>query len=166
MPVAIIIPNNTTPAIIERDTDDALLEAIRELAVTPPEAGASIAAAREWLASLPLPSGWFASVEEAQGLQKRVQLERDAQLIKAVIPHLKTTQRGLTQTIGLADPQKDGSPVRRITRAQQGLSGPSRRALAYALKYGPMTDEDERAILDAVNDGAWRHVDRKSLRRT
>ena len=165
MPVIIAITSDTAPAIIERETDAELLEALAALAITPDHAKSDQAAAREWLESLPLPSGWFADADEAQALRKRMQIEQDANLVRAAIKHLGTTQRGLTAMLGLADPQGDGRPVRRIIAAKQGLSGPARRLLAHLVRDGAMTDEEERQQLARIDGGAWRKVDRSAIRR-
>ena len=66
LPVAIIITPDAIPAILEEPDDAALFAAVIRLAVVPEEAKASPDALRTWLAGLPKPSGWFASVEAAQ----------------------------------------------------------------------------------------------------
>jgi len=59
---------------------------------------------------------------------------------------------------------KDGSPVRKIMAARQGISGPTRRLLAYIIKHGPISPDDEIKFLAGLGDD-WQHVERKDLRR-
>lgn len=63
MPVAIIVTDDSIPAIIERDDDAQLLAALGALAVTPEFF--DLAHARRWLAGLAAPSGYFESRADA-----------------------------------------------------------------------------------------------------
>ena len=165
MTVAIIITDKAAPAILERDNDQQLFEAISELAVTPDDARESEDACRAWVESLDPPSGWFENAEAAKVYQQRIQRERDSNLLKGAQKKLGVTQVGLTAALGLSDPRKDGSPVRKIMGAKNAMGGTARRSLAYALKYGPMTPEEEAELLMSVDEGSWHQVDRKKLRR-
>lgn len=164
MPVAIAITKTAAPAIIERDTAGELLDALAGLEITPAGAAKDEQSARAWLESLPLPSGWFADADEAQALRRRMQVEQDAQLVRDAVKHLNTTQRGLTAMLGLADPRGDGRPVRRIIAAQQGLSGPARRLLAYIVSYGSLSRDEEATALNRIGNGGWRDVKRSDIR--
>lgn len=164
MPIAIAITDIAAPAIVERDTASELLDALAGLEITPVDAASDEPSARAWLESLPLPSGWFADADEAQALRRRMQVEQDAQLVRDAVKHLNTTQRGLTAMLGLADPRGDGRPVRRIIAAQQGLSGPARRLLAYVVSHGSMSPNEEAAALNRVGNGGWRNVKRSDIR--
>lgn len=164
MPVAIAITKTAAPAIIERETSGELLAALAELEAAPADATKDEASARAWLESLPLPSGWFADADEAQALRRRIQIEQDAKLVREAVKHLDTTQSGLTAMLGLSDPRGDGRPVRRIIAAQQGLSGPARRLLAYLAEYGPLSREGEATALNRIGNGSWRDVKRSDIR--
>lgn len=163
MPVAIILCENTAPAILERDTPEDLFSAVCELATVPDAAKADLVALVDWIESRPLPSGWFESSAAADHFAKQAQIRTDAQLLRAAIKSLAVSQSQLTAMIGLADKNRDGHPVRRIMNGKQGLTGAARRALAYALEHGPMTPVEEARILNRVSNGAWRQVDRDSL---
>jgi len=164
MPIAVLLPENTAPAILEEQTDAALFDAVRVLAVVPADAKADPDRLKAWIETLPPPSGWFANAADAKAFQRRVQFEQDAKLVKAAQKHLDVTQRELTALLGLADPQGDGSPVRRIMSAKQGLSGVGRRVLAYAVLHGAMDRCDETEALNSIGNGAWRQVKRSNLR--
>ena len=164
MPIAVLLPENTTPAILEEQTDAALFDAVCALAVVPTEAKADLDTLKTWIETLPLPSGWFADAEEAKALQKRVQMEQDAKLVRAAQKEFGITQRELTALIGLADPQGDGSPVRRIMSAKQGLSGPGRRVLAYAVLNGALDRKAESEALNRIGNGSWRNIKRSDIR--
>ena len=56
----------------------------------------------------------------------------------------------MARILGLRDKAGDGSPVRKIRARKTGLTGPTRLCLAYALKHGPMTHEDERAQITGL----------------
>jgi hypothetical protein len=158
MPIAVVLPENTPPAILEEATETALFDAVCALAATPDAAKESPEALRAWLDTLPPPSGWFASVEDAAAYKKKSQFARDSRLLATARKQLGYTQREMTGALGLVDNDGQGVPVRRIEKRKQGLSGPSRRALAYALKYGAMTVQEEREILNQVGNGAWRDI--------
>lgn len=64
MPIAIIVTDAAIPAIIEEQTDAALLAAIDALAITPN--GMDIELTKAWLAARLRPSGWYAGRAEAQ----------------------------------------------------------------------------------------------------
>lgn len=65
MPVAIIVSeNDAIPAIFAEDTSRALLDALKRLSEAP--ALKTEHEARLWLQSLPAPSGWFGSTQEAK----------------------------------------------------------------------------------------------------
>lgn len=164
MPIAILLPEGTVPAILQEDTDAALFAAVCDLTAVPDSAKGDLASLKGWLETLPPPSGWFVDAEAAKAFQKRVQMEQDANLIKAALKHFDVTQRELTAMLGLADPQSDGRPVRRIAAAKQGLSGTGRRVLAYLAEHGDMTRQDEHAALNKIGNGAWRQVSRKDIR--
>lgn len=71
MPIAIIFrADGTIPAILSERSDDLLAARVASLSGAPQ--GASIAETRTWLFSLPEPSGWFASTEEAQAHMARL----------------------------------------------------------------------------------------------
>ncbi|KZE34116.1 hypothetical protein IMF23_04385 [Chelatococcus daeguensis] len=165
MPVAIIIAEGVAPAVLEADSDAALLDRVAELRVTPPDAKESVAACRAWLEGLPAPSGWFATTEEAEAFRERTARERDAQLMRAALKHTGLSHREMTAALGLADAAGDGSPVRKITLAKVGLSGPTRRSLAYLIRHGAMTREQEAAALNRIANGEWRTVQREAIRR-
>jgi hypothetical protein len=164
MPIAVLLPENTTPAILEEQTDAALFDAVCALAVVPADAKADQDSLKAWIETLPLPSGWFVDANEAKTFQKRVQMEQDAKLVKEAQKHFGITQRELTALLGLADPQGDGSPVRRIMSAKQGLSGPGRRVLAYAVLHGGLDRKDETEALNRIGNGSWRNVKRSDIR--
>jgi len=164
MPVAVILAENTAPAILEEASDAALFDAVCELAVVPDSAKADQASLQDWINTLPLPSGWFVDAAEAKAFQKRMQIEQDAKLIKSAIKHLDLTQRELTAALGLADAQNDGSQVRKMLAAKQGLSGTGRRVLAYLLENGPLDRKQEAEILNKVDNGSWRNVKRSDIR--
>jgi len=164
MPIAVLLPENTTPAILDEATDAALFDAVTALAVVPEDAKTDLDSLKAWIDTLPLPSGWFADADDAKAFQKRVQMEQDANLIKAALKQLDVTQRELTALLGLADPQQDGRAVRRIAAAKQGLSGVGRRVLAYLVLHGGIDRKQEAAALNQIDNGAWRHVKRSDIR--
>ncbi|WP_395175845.1 hypothetical protein [Roseibium alexandrii] len=166
MPVSIIITPDSIPAIHNADTDAALFDGLCDLAIVPDSAKTDIDSMKAWVDTLPLPSGWFADADDAKAFQKRVQMEQDAKLVKAAIKHLGVKQREMAALIGLADPQQDGSPVRRIMAAKQGLSGTGRRVLAYLVLHGGLDRKQEAAALNQIDNGAWRHVQRSDIRST
>jgi hypothetical protein len=63
MPVVIVVLPEALPAILVEATDDALLARIASLRGAPTFEAPD--KARAWLATLPLPSGWFASEADA-----------------------------------------------------------------------------------------------------
>ncbi|WP_146620007.1 hypothetical protein [Acuticoccus sediminis] len=74
MPVAIVFHDDgTVPALFSEKSDKLLAARIGALPGAPPNA--DIASLRAWLASLPDPSGWFGSVEEAKAYVARVRAE-------------------------------------------------------------------------------------------
>lgn len=76
MPIAIVVQTDgTIPAVLEEATEPQLLDRLRGLARAP--ALASIGDAREWLAALPPPSGWFLSTAEAQAHVERFRREEE-----------------------------------------------------------------------------------------
>ncbi|MCK7611948.1 hypothetical protein [Roseibium sediminicola] len=164
MPVAVIISPNAIPSIHAADDDTSLFDALCELKIVPADAKSDPDSLKTWIDTLPAPSGWFADVEEAKAFQKRVQMEQDAKLVKDARDHFGISSRELTALIGLADPQGDGSPVRRIMSAKQGLSGPGRRALAYAVLHGALDRKDENEALNRIGNGSWRNVKRSDIR--
>ena len=65
MPIAIVFSNNgAIPAVLQENSSKALVEALNGLAEAP--ALNNEEAARVWLKSLAMPSGWFASIAEAR----------------------------------------------------------------------------------------------------
>lgn len=166
MPIAVLLPENTTPAILEEPTEDALFDKVIELAVVPDEARKDLASLKAWIETQPPPAGWFRDADEATAFKKRVQMEQDANLIKAALKHFDVTQRELTAMLGLADPQQDGRAVRRIAAAKQGLSGVGRRVLAYLVLNGGIDRKEESAALNQIGNGAWRNVKRSDIRST
>lgn len=164
MPIAVLLPENTTPAILDEPTDNALFDAVCALTVVPEGAKADTESLKAWIDTLPPPSGWFADADEAKTFQKRVQMEQDANLVKAAVKHFGLKQWEMAAMLGLADPKKDGSPVRRIMAAKQGLSGTGRRVLAYLAKYGPLNSKQESNALNKLDGGAWRNVKRSDMR--
>ncbi|WP_157738701.1 hypothetical protein [Labrenzia sp. VG12] len=164
MPIAVLLLETTVPAILEEESDKALFDAVCALPVVPADAKADLGCLQAWIETLPLPSGWFANAEEVKALQKRVRMEQDAKLVREAQKHFGTTQRELTALIGLADPQGDGSPVRRIMSAKQGLSGPGRRVLAHAVLHGSLERADEAEALNQIGNGTWRIVERSEIR--
>ncbi|MFN3253759.1 hypothetical protein [Roseibium album] len=164
MPVALITPPDGNPIIHEGRDDISLFDGLCDFVDVPNEAKESPEAMKEWLNTLPPPTGWFADVDEAKAFQKRVQIERDAKLIKAALKHFDVTQRELTSLLGLADPQGDGSPVRRIAAAKQGLSGVGRRVLAYLELNGGLDRKAENEALNRIGNGEWRNVMRSDMR--
>lgn len=70
MPIAIVMSlQNAIPAILAEDTAQELVARLQGLQEAPELADE--AAARIWLQSLPAPSGWFVSIEEAKAHVKR-----------------------------------------------------------------------------------------------
>ncbi len=70
MPVAIIMLPDAVPAIIEKRSAAELEAAVRALpgcAAAP----AGLDGLKAWFGTLPAPSGWFASTEEAQAHVER-----------------------------------------------------------------------------------------------
>lgn len=164
MPVALITSPNGKTTRHEGSDDISLFDGLCDFVDVPDEARESPEAMKEWLNTLPPPIGWFADVDEAKAFQKRVQIERDAKLIKAALTHFKVSQRELTAMLGLADPQSDGSPVRRIAAAKQGLSGVGRRVLAYLELHGGLDRKAENEALNRIGNGEWRNVKRSDIR--
>lgn len=70
MPTAIILLPSQIPAILDEDTDQALLAALS--ALDPAFSFEDAEAAREGLAALPEPSGWFESVDHAEAYLDQV----------------------------------------------------------------------------------------------
>ena len=171
MPVAIIMDSQTIPAIISGATDLELLNELGKLTQFNSVSRLGVEETRKVVEAQAAPGGWFEDVEAAKAYIQQYRIETDGQLIRAAKQHFENTlgrgvsQRELTSFMGLQDPGLDGSPVRKILSGKNGLGNPSRRALAYALKYGPMTEAQESEILDDVDGGQWRLVDRGKIRR-
>ncbi|WP_299686650.1 hypothetical protein [uncultured Tateyamaria sp.] len=71
MPVAIVMSNGSAiPAVLSENTESALLDALRNLSDAP--ALKTAHEARQWLQSLPAPSGWFGSPTEARAHVQRM----------------------------------------------------------------------------------------------
>jgi hypothetical protein len=71
MPIAIVYrAGGAIPAILSEASDELLAARIATLPNTP--SAASVPAVREWLATLPEPSGWFATIGEAQAHMARL----------------------------------------------------------------------------------------------
>lgn len=64
MPVAIIVLEGQLPAIIQERTNAELINRLNELTDAPHME--DVSAARNWLQSLPFPSGWFLNAEIAK----------------------------------------------------------------------------------------------------
>ena len=170
MPVAIVISDMAVPAILHHETDDGLLAKLQSLKGVPNKVVTDAKSAREWLKNQPAPSGWFASANEAEAYTRQTGIERDGQLLRAAMKALgqngePLSQAAMAAVIGLTDSAGDGSPIRKILSGKNGLSGPSRRALAYALKHGALSFEDEERILDRLDGGRWATVAPKKIRR-
>lgn len=70
MPIALVFTKGgAIPAVLQEDTADALVKALGGLQEAP--ALKNEEEARIWLQQLPMPSGWFASIEEARAHLKR-----------------------------------------------------------------------------------------------
>ena len=69
MPIGIIISGKAIPTILEEATESALLSKIIHLKISP--ALTTIEEAKEWLNSLPQPSGWYASRDAAKAAAQR-----------------------------------------------------------------------------------------------
>lgn len=65
MPVLIVVPQSTIPAVIEQETDAGLLAFIATHKEAPEAASQSIESAREWRARMPRPSGIFLPTRQA-----------------------------------------------------------------------------------------------------
>lgn len=165
MPIVIINAEGKTPLVIERPDEAALLRALAEVEGYGEPVMKDREIVREWLAGLDAPSGWYDTQEEAEAAVKRAGVERDAQLMKAALERTGWTQRRMAAALGLSDPKKDGSPVRKILLAHNGLSGTARRTLAYVLKHGPMEPNEEQEILSDLDGGSWRRVSHAAIRR-
>lgn len=165
MPIMIIVTRNAVPAIVSKENEDDLLAFLSTIKDVPEEASKSIANAQEWLQSLPPPSGIYPNEEIAKEASDRVSMERNAALMKAALEKTGLTQAAMAEALGLADPRRDGSAVRKILLAKTGMSGALKRCLAYILVNGVMTREQERAALDDLEKGKWRQVKRSQIRR-
>lgn len=72
MPIAIVISaHGAIPAVIEEKTEKGLLKRLADLTEAPALTDAD--SAREWLQTLPMPSGWFATQAEAMAHVERMQ---------------------------------------------------------------------------------------------
>lgn len=77
MPIAIVFTGaDVVPGIFKRDTDAGLLMDLAGIKGAP--IIADIVAAKEWLVSLPEPSGWFDTVAEALAHTERLKHEARA----------------------------------------------------------------------------------------
>ena len=86
MPLAIVFADNEImPSIWSEDTEEILLQRLNSIVFAPELA--DVNSAREWLASLPEPSGWFATTQEAANYTARLKQEKRA-----------IRRRGLTST--------------------------------------------------------------------
>lgn len=93
MPIAIVVQSDgTIPAVIQEPTEQRLLDQLRWIARA--HALGSISDAREWLAALPPPSGWFLSLAEAQAHVARFQ--RDEVMPPAELAAIRA-QVGMTR---------------------------------------------------------------------
>lgn len=103
MKTAIIIsPDNIVPAIYMEATADALLAKLRQVVFAP--ALPDVAAARDWLAELPQPSGWFDSAEDARAhvaAFRRPVIDMTPDQIKAAREALGLTRGELAKALGM-----------------------------------------------------------------
>lgn len=123
----------------------------------------SVDSLRAFIDNQPPPSGVFDSDGALKDYLSRWQIERDARLVQAAQDQFSCPDRRMTEILGLRDKAGDGSPVRKIRARKNGLSGPTRRALAYAIKYGPMTRQEETEVLNGFKNGHWRDVTHADL---
>ncbi|MCF3935023.1 hypothetical protein L1787_16585 [Acuticoccus sp. M5D2P5] len=88
MPIAIVFrEDGSIPAIYSEKTDALLAARLGELPGAPEKADAKTL--RAWLYTLPEPSGWFASVDEARSLLARSRQEPAMQ--KDELRHIRET---------------------------------------------------------------------------
>lgn len=119
MPVALVFSRqDVIPAIIYEDTADLLVDRLRALKAAPELSDEQ--EARQWLQSLPMPSGWFSTIDEASAHVQR--LNKDTEIlpgaeVKAARQELGLTQAEFAQALGLG-----GNPDtrRRLIRAIEG----------------------------------------------
>ena len=77
MPLAIVFTDNDImPSIWSEDTDEILLQRLNRIIFAPELT--DVNSAREWLALLPEPSGWFATTQEAANYTARLKQEKRA----------------------------------------------------------------------------------------
>lgn len=94
MPTAIVILPGAIPGIYEERTNDLLLARLRKLKPAPKLD--DIAAAKTWLRTLPLPSGWFASAAEAKAFADQCAAERARPMTGGELREIRETL-GLTR---------------------------------------------------------------------
>lgn len=171
MPYVYFETPGVAPLIAEATSDVEMLEILRTMKEIPPDKCQDAATAHTWLKSLPAPNGWFDTVEEMEATIKQTLIQRDAQMLGTAMLHLgaqrgkKVSQHEMALMLGLSDPGKDGSPIRKILNGKNRLGNGARRVLALTLRDGPMNAEQEAAQLASLDSGAWHSVDHKSLRR-
>lgn len=165
MPVAIIHIENKNPIVIETTSDEELIFELSNLAIVPNANATNKTTVTTWLESLNIRSGWFVDTKSAQAHQDAVARLQSMQLVAALPDHAKhfegLSARQIAAAIGYKD--KDGSTARKLKTGITKLTGQSQRSLAYAIKFGLMSIEEEQKILSSVNNGAWRLVDRAQI---
>lgn len=77
MPIAIVFADNDImPSIWREKTEALLLESLKDIGFAPELL--DVNSAREWLTTLPEPSGWFATAQEAANYIDRLKRENCA----------------------------------------------------------------------------------------
>lgn len=160
----LIIARQGTPVISIDCTDDAHVFSVATESGAPSDACESTEALQTWLATQLPPSGLFQSSDDANVARLQVKREQDARLLKMVLAETGLTQVALAAALGLSDPRRDGSAIRKVLLGKNAMGGSTRRILAYLLKYGPMSADEADERLEKVGNGEWRVLDRVKLR--
>lgn len=120
MPIAIVFSaNGAIPAVLQEDNSKALVAALNGLAEAPELTNEE--AARVWLKSLAMPSGWFASVAEARAELARWKEETPPltkEQVKAARNALGMSQAAFADAIGIGG--KTETQRRFLTAVEKG----------------------------------------------
>lgn len=160
----LVIAREGKPVISIQCTDDHDALTIAKTSGVPDAACQSIALLTQWLALQLPPSGVYTDNEKADLALLQIRREQDARLLRLALATTGMTQVALAAALGLSDPRKDGSAIRKVLLGKNAMGGSTRRALAYVLKHGVITAEDEQHILDQLGCGEWKTMNRKQLR--
>jgi hypothetical protein len=146
----LLISKHGLPILAAAYETEAEALALARNADLPEEACSSFSGLTAWISQQWPPSGIYETEKEFEFARLIMRREDGAFLLKCTLIITGVTRAELTAALGFSDRRRDGSAVRKVLHAKYALGGSGRRALAYFLKYGAMSIEEEREIFETL----------------